>query len=126
MEKVEEVKEKVKESLVGVEVEPEDHKSQPSSSQTNAAFNQHAVLDEESGEYYLGQKEFVDAVAPEGEDYVSTWFSFHTYTCTRTMFGGRRQAWHVRVHLPTMHSTRSSANNTPSSSRSPTGNTKIE
>ncbi|KAK3702412.1 mitochondrial aspartate-glutamate transporter agc1 [Vermiconidia calcicola] len=61
----EQVKESVKESLVGHE-EPQ-HGHPPS--QIRSEFEKHAVKDEESGEYFLGQKEFVDAIAPEDEDY---------------------------------------------------------
>ena len=66
----EQVKESVKESLVGHE-EPQ-HGHPPS--QIRSEFEKHAVKDEESGEYFLGQKEFVDAIAPEDEDYVSLTF----------------------------------------------------
>lgn len=62
--KVEKVKESVKESLLGTEVEPD------LSAQTRADFMQHAIRDDEEGEYYMSEKEFVDAVAPESEDYV--------------------------------------------------------
>ena len=65
-EKAEQVKEAVKESLVGVEEEPQ------ASAETQAGFAQRAIRDEETGEYYMGQKEFVDAVAPPDQDYVST------------------------------------------------------
>ena len=33
---------------------------------------QHATQDEETGEYFMGQEQFVDAIAPADEDYVST------------------------------------------------------
>ena len=59
------VPEAVKESLLGTTREPE------LSSQTRAAFDRNAKKDEATGEYYLTESEFVDAVAPEGEDYVS-------------------------------------------------------
>ncbi|GAM83410.1 hypothetical protein ANO11243_013980 [Dothideomycetidae sp. 11243] len=61
---VKEAKESLKESLLGSE-EPD---TQPSN-QTRAAFEQHARQDEESGERYMGEHEFVDAIAPPGEDY---------------------------------------------------------
>ena len=41
------------------------------STQTRTEFMQYARKDEETGEYFMGEKEFVDAIAPEGEDYVS-------------------------------------------------------
>ena len=59
------VQEAVKESLLGTTREPE------LSTQTRAAFDRNAKKDEATGEYYLTEVEFVDAVAPEGEDYVS-------------------------------------------------------
>lgn len=58
------VTEKVKESLVGTEVEPQ------LSSQTRYYFTAHAVKDEEKDEYFMGEDQFIDAIAPEGEDYV--------------------------------------------------------
>ena len=63
-EKAVKVKESAKEKLVGVEMEDK------STAQTRAEFMQHAVQDEESGEYYMGQTEFVNAIAPPKEDYV--------------------------------------------------------
>jgi solute carrier family 25 (mitochondrial aspartate/glutamate transporter), member 12/13 len=59
------VKEAVKESLIGSE-EPAQL-----SSQTKARFNARAVKDAESGELFMGPEEFIDAVAPVEEDYVS-------------------------------------------------------
>jgi solute carrier family 25 aspartate/glutamate transporter 12/13 len=59
------VKEAVKEGLVGVE-EPAQL-----SAQTKARFNSHAIKDPETGELYLGPDEFISAVAPKDEDYVS-------------------------------------------------------
>lgn len=57
------VKESVKESLLGTE-EPEQF-----SAQTRAAFAKYARKDE-SGELFMGEDEFVNAVAPEEQDYV--------------------------------------------------------
>ena len=59
------VKEAVKESLVGTQ-EPVKV-----SLQTKARFNSHAVKDPETGELFLGPDEFIDAVAPADEDFVS-------------------------------------------------------
>lgn len=59
------VTEKVKEKVLGVDVEPQ------LSEQTRDNFLQYAKKDEASGEYYMTEVEFVDAIAPEGEDYVS-------------------------------------------------------
>jgi solute carrier family 25 (mitochondrial aspartate/glutamate transporter), member 12/13 len=59
------VMESVKESLVGTE------EGANLSAETRREFMQYAVRDEETGELYLGEKQFVDAIAPESEDYVS-------------------------------------------------------
>ena len=59
------VTEAVKETLVGTTREPE------LSSQTKAAFDRHAKSDEETGELYMTETEFVNAIAPGTEDYVS-------------------------------------------------------
>lgn len=67
--KMEKVKDSLKETLVGTEDEPQ------MSLQSRSEFMQHAVKDEETGEYYMGEKQFVDAVAPAGEDYVGVRFS---------------------------------------------------
>lgn len=60
------VKEAVKESLVGTQ-EPV-----PLSSQTKARFTSHAVKDPETGDLFLGPNEFIEAVAPADEDFVSS------------------------------------------------------
>jgi solute carrier family 25 aspartate/glutamate transporter 12/13 len=65
-EQLEQVKDAAKETLLGVEVEPGTEYS----AQTRNEFMQYAIKDEESGEYYMTAKEFVDAVAPAGENYV--------------------------------------------------------
>ena len=61
------VKEAVKESLMGTE-EP----AAQLSVQTKLRFTNNAVKDPETGEMYMGPEEFVNAVAPSGEDYVSS------------------------------------------------------
>ena len=58
--------EAVKETLVGTIREPE------LSSHTKATFNRHAKRDEGSEELYMTEAEFVNAIAPETEDYVSS------------------------------------------------------
>jgi solute carrier family 25 aspartate/glutamate transporter 12/13 len=65
MSKVATVKEAVKETLVG------SHEPEQLSAQTKARFNRHAVKDPETGELYLGPEQFIDAIAPPHEDYVS-------------------------------------------------------
>lgn len=59
------VKEQVGEVLLGTTDEPQ------LSQLTRAAFMKFAQKDEESGEYFLSEDQFIDAVAPESEDYVS-------------------------------------------------------
>lgn len=66
MTKVAAVKEAVKESLIG-SFEPVKL-----SVQTKARFNTHAVKDAETGELFMGLDQFIDAIAPADEDYVST------------------------------------------------------
>lgn len=58
------IKESVKETLLGVEEEAQ------LPSQTRAEFMQYAKTDPESGNHYMGEEEFVNAIAPETEDYV--------------------------------------------------------
>ena len=58
------VKEAIKESLVGAE-EPVQL-----SVHTRARFNTNALKDPETGEMYMGGNEFINAIAPEEEDYV--------------------------------------------------------
>jgi solute carrier family 25 aspartate/glutamate transporter 12/13 len=65
MSKVTAVKEAVKETLVGSTEPPQ------LSAQTKARFNRHALKDPETGELYLGAEQFIDAIAPPHEDYVS-------------------------------------------------------
>ena len=65
----EKAKESAKETLIGVdEDQPQDDPK--ASAQTKATFNENAIEDE-NGDKYLGMEEFVNAVAPMGEDYVS-------------------------------------------------------
>jgi solute carrier family 25 aspartate/glutamate transporter 12/13 len=55
---------KVKDTLLGVESAP------GVSEQNRSDFMKHAIKDDETGEYYMTEHEFIEAVAPEGEDYV--------------------------------------------------------
>ena len=57
------VKESVKESLLGATVEPQ------LSQQARVTFEKFARSDEE-GERYMTEDDFVNAIAPENEDYV--------------------------------------------------------
>lgn len=61
------VKEVVKESLLG----SEQVEGEQLSAQSKATFEKNARRDEATGELYMGEQEFVNAVAPEDEDYVS-------------------------------------------------------
>ena len=61
------VKEVVKEKLLGTEV-AQDVKL---SAQSRATFEKNARKDPETGELFMGEEEFVNAIAPPGEDYVS-------------------------------------------------------
>ena len=58
------VKEAVKESLLGTTREPQ------LSQQTKVTFDQNATKDDETGEPYMTEEEFVNAIAPVNEDYV--------------------------------------------------------
>lgn len=60
------VTEAVKESLVGATIEPE------LSLEIRATFNRNARHDEATGEDYMAENEFINAVAPANEDYVSS------------------------------------------------------
>ncbi|CAG8952676.1 hypothetical protein HYFRA_00008918, partial [Hymenoscyphus fraxineus] len=59
------VKEVVKEKLLGSEIPPDVKLS----AQSRATFDRNARKDAETGELYMGEEEFINAVAPEGEDY---------------------------------------------------------
>lgn len=58
------IKDQAAEALFGTENE------QQLSQQTRANFFKHALTDPETGEKYLGEAEFLNAVAPAQEDYV--------------------------------------------------------
>ena len=59
------LKEEVREVLLGTTDEPQ------LSHVTRAAFMKHAQKDDTTGDYFLNEEAFIDAVAPESEDYVS-------------------------------------------------------
>lgn len=58
-------KEAIKESLLGTTSEPE------LSQQTKATFDRNARQDETTGDYYMTEEDFVNAIAPTSENYVS-------------------------------------------------------
>ena len=59
------VTEQVGEVLLGTSEEPQ------LSQISRSSFLKFAKKDETTGDFYLGQEEFIDAVAPESEDYVN-------------------------------------------------------
>ena len=67
---IEKAKEVLKETLLGAEI-PADVQL---SAQSKATFEKNARTDEDSGELFMGEEEFINAIAPEGEDYVSDFF----------------------------------------------------
>jgi hypothetical protein len=88
------VSEQVGEVLLGTTDEPQ------LSQITRAAFMQHAQKDEESGDYFLNEDQFIEAVAPETEDYVSILPAMCRF----------------EAHGAPLHSTKSSATSTASCS----------
>ena len=54
----------IKESLLGLETEPD------LSLQTRAAFDRNSRADDETGERYMIEEDFVNAIAPSTENYV--------------------------------------------------------
>lgn len=74
------VTETVKESLIGTTREPQ------LSQQAKVTFDQHAIKDEGTGELYMTEEQFVDAIAPAGEDYVSLSSGLHiSYSRSRLL-----------------------------------------
>lgn len=86
------VSEQVGEVLLGTTEEPQ------LSQLTRAAFMKHAQKDEATGDYFLNEDQFIDAVAPESEDYVS----YLPAICR------------PEAHGAPLHSTKSSATSTAS------------
>jgi solute carrier family 25 aspartate/glutamate transporter 12/13 len=75
------VTEKVQETLLGKETEPQ------LSEQNRQEFLKHAIIDEETGEYYMTEHEFIEAIAPTSEDYVHTsLWSLHLQSRTNPLF----------------------------------------
>ncbi len=60
------VKETIKASLVGTSA-PES----PMTKQVHSRFLQHARADDKTGELYMTEEDFINAIAPQKEDYVS-------------------------------------------------------
>ena len=59
-------KQAIKESLLGTTREPE------LSQQTKATFDRNARQDEATGDFYMTEEDFVNAIAPANENYVSS------------------------------------------------------
>lgn len=93
-------KEVVKETLLGTELDD----GLELSAQTKATFEKNALKDAETGELFMTETEFINAVAPETEDYVSE--------CLGQM---------KPIGRLTAYSTKSNASSTASCSRSQTG-----
>ena len=64
----------IKESLLGTSTEPE------LSQQTKATFDRNARQDEATGEYYMAEEDFVNAIAPAHENYVSSRAKFTQFS----------------------------------------------
>lgn len=64
MPSVNEVKETVKETLLGAEEDPQLTQT------SRFNFMKHAVKEEGSEDYYMSPEQFIDAIAPPTEDYV--------------------------------------------------------
>ena len=71
----------IKESLLGVEKDPE------LSTQTKATFDRNARQDEATGELYMKEEDFVNSIAPASENYVG-----FPVTCARRIL--KDQQWH--------------------------------
>ena len=76
----EEVKETVKESLLGVET-PEGV-----STESRNRFLQYASI-EENGELFMSREDFINAIAPPDEDYVS--ISIHALSLRNALYKQR-------------------------------------
>lgn len=70
-------KEAVKETLLGTD-ETEVVKL---SAQSKVTFEKNARKDADSGETFMAEEDFINAIAPLGEDYVSL---YNPHRCTRT------------------------------------------
>ena len=106
------VTEAVKETLVGTTKEPE------LSSQTKATFDRHARQDEGAEELYMTETEFVNAIAPETEDYVSVpTFARNSLIKINLL----KRLLCMRANDSALNSTKSRESNMRSSSKSLTG-----
>lgn len=89
------VTEAVKETLVGTTIEPE------LSQEIRAAFNRSARQDEATGEDYMAEGEFVNAIAPANEDYVSSQATIHlpALFCSKMKLADIKLtvSWHLSI-----------------------------
>lgn len=60
------IKDQLKDSLVGTVIEPS------LSTDAQATFERHAQKDQGTGELFMTEEDFVNAVAPSHEDFVSS------------------------------------------------------
>ena len=67
-------KQAIKESLLGTTRDPE------LSQQTKATFDRNARQDEATGDLYMTEEDFVNAIAPASENYVSSRVKFCHFT----------------------------------------------
>lgn len=67
MPEIAKAKEVVKETLLGTD-QTQDVKL---SAQSKATFDKNARKDAQTGELYMAEEDFINAIAPVGEDYVS-------------------------------------------------------
>ncbi len=67
-------KQAIKESLLGTTRDPE------LSQQTKATFDRNARQDEATGDFYMTEEDFVNAIAPASENYVSSRVKFGQFT----------------------------------------------
>jgi hypothetical protein len=65
------VKDQVKDKLLNTPLSTMVEPEPPATPETRLAFMRFAEHDAEAGEWYLNESHFIDAVAPEKEDYVS-------------------------------------------------------
>lgn len=64
------MKESIKATLVGTTTEPEPEP--PMTAQVKSNFMQHARPDSETGDLCMTEEDFINAIAPKNENYVST------------------------------------------------------
>lgn len=63
------------------------------SAQTKAVFDRNSRTDEQTGEVYMTQDDFIRAVAPEDEDYVSRSEFILSHSCSLAAHKTLLRAW---------------------------------